>query len=249
MYYDRNCKSLPALNVGDPVIICDNNNSRCRGTVIGRANTPRSYIIENKFGSRYRRNRRHLKQIVKPDPLLSKNEDHHDQNNLISEPDGDDSSPDEVERTSKERSIILTRSRAKKLKYATLDLGDQAIKTALLKKTETGFIEEDKRGKHKNHPKVDLAVKESVVQFIHSIPRIESHYLRAQTTREYILSERSLADIYRDYKDLRQATYHLLLNQHFSGYSTSTLTSDFLVQKKICVICVRVIKMQMPKKK
>ncbi|CAK1554172.1 unnamed protein product [Leptosia nina] len=116
IYYDRNCKSLPALNVGDPVIICDNNNSRCRGTVIGRANTPRSYIIENKFGSRYRRNRRHLQQIVKPDPLLSKNEDHHDQNNLISEPDGDDSSPDEVERTSKERSIILTRSRAKKLK-------------------------------------------------------------------------------------------------------------------------------------
>ncbi|GFY65915.1 hypothetical protein TNIN_16011 [Trichonephila inaurata madagascariensis] len=65
---------------------------------------------------------------------------------------------------------------------------------------ESGFIEVEQRGKHKNHSRVDPAVKDSVVQFISSIPRVES----AQTTREYIQSDRSLADIYRDFKDLRQ---------------------------------------------
>lgn len=88
---------------------------------------------------------------------------------------------------------------------ATLDLGDQIIKTALRKKSEAGFIEGEQRGKHKNHPTLDPAIKKSVFQIINSIPRIESHYLRAQTTREYIKRERSLADIYRDYKALRQA--------------------------------------------
>ncbi|CAH1098832.1 unnamed protein product [Psylliodes chrysocephalus] len=122
---------------------------------------------------------------------------------------------------------------------ATLDLGDQAIKTALMKKSEARFIEGEQRGKHKNYPTVDPAVEESVVQFINSIPRVESHYLRAQTTREYIQSERSFANIYQDYKYLRQAN-----NWPFA--SESTFQRIFNVQfniglfspkKYLCDLC------------
>lgn len=67
-----------------------------------------------------------------------------------------------------------------------LNINDRPISTALKKKTENGFSIDDKREKHCNHPKVNPAIEESVRTFINAIPRIESHYLRAQTTREYI---------------------------------------------------------------
>ncbi|XP_060810750.1 uncharacterized protein K02A2.6-like [Amyelois transitella] len=58
-YYNQNCKKLPDLEKGDDVI-CIEGKQRSRGTVVGVANTPRSYIIQNRLGNRYRRNRRHL---------------------------------------------------------------------------------------------------------------------------------------------------------------------------------------------
>ncbi|KOB77744.1 hypothetical protein OBRU01_03615 [Operophtera brumata] len=61
IYYDQHCKELPELNVGDDVIMLENNNKKIRGTVLGKAATPRSYIVKNRIGI-YRRNRRHLIQ-------------------------------------------------------------------------------------------------------------------------------------------------------------------------------------------
>ncbi|XP_049886444.1 uncharacterized protein LOC126380910 [Pectinophora gossypiella] len=59
MYYDKHSKPLPELDVGDDVIMIEKN-KRMRGKVIAKASTPRSYIIKNKKGIMYRRNRQHL---------------------------------------------------------------------------------------------------------------------------------------------------------------------------------------------
>lgn len=48
-------------------------------------------------------------------------------------------------------------------------------------------------------------VKNRLRQFINNIPRVDSHYLRAQTTREYIESGKSLTDLYMDYKEFRES--------------------------------------------
>ncbi|KAG5879687.1 hypothetical protein JTB14_006472 [Gonioctena quinquepunctata] len=88
--------------------------------------------------------------------------------------------------------------------WATLDHNDRPIRTALSKKTDNGFLEPDGRGKHGHQPTVDPEIKESIKTFINSIPRIESHYLRAQTTREFIESSKCLADLYRDYREERE---------------------------------------------
>lgn len=45
---------------------------------------------------------------------------------------------------------------------------------------------------------------QSVKEHINSIPRIESHYLRAQSTREFIEGGKTLAQLYRDYKALSE---------------------------------------------
>lgn len=122
---------------------------------------------------------------------------------------------------------------------STLDLNDRVIKTALSKKSESGIIEGELRGKHGNQPTIDPQVKQSVIDFINSLPRIESHYLRAQTTREFICSDKSLADLYRDYKALREnqgllfasaSTFNRIFNTDFN-------ISFFIPKKDQCDLC------------
>lgn len=81
---------------------------------------------------------------------------------------------------------------------ATLDITDSPIRT-VLSKNNNGFLEADGQGKHGNHKKVDLEIKEGIRSFINRIPRVESHYTRSKSTREYIEGNKSIASIYRDY--------------------------------------------------
>ena len=122
---------------------------------------------------------------------------------------------------------------------ATLNINDRPIRTALEKKTEKGFLTDDKRGKHGNQPKVNPEIKESVRTFINAIPRIESHYLRAQTTREYIDSSKNLADLHRDYKDDREKQQlpfanSVMFNRIFNGEYN---ISFFVPKKDQCDFC------------
>ncbi|CAG4946315.1 unnamed protein product [Parnassius apollo] len=117
----------------------------------------------------------------------------------------------------------------------------KAIQTALSKVSESGVIQGDLGGKHGHQPTIDPQIKQSVIDFINSIPKIESHYLRAQTKRQYISSEKSLADIYRDYKQLREkdglaiatsSTFNRIFNTEFN-------ISFFVPNKDQCDLCER----------
>ncbi|KAJ8944032.1 hypothetical protein NQ314_009564 [Rhamnusium bicolor] len=63
----------------------------------------------------------------------------------------------------------------------------------------SGIIPEDKRGRHGNHKKMDEEIIESVKKHIDSIPRVESHYLRQNTTREFIPGELTISEMHRNY--------------------------------------------------
>ncbi|CAG5028681.1 unnamed protein product [Parnassius apollo] len=124
---------------------------------------------------------------------------------------------------------------------STLGMSYKAIQTALSKVSESGVIQGDLRGKHGHQPTIDPQIKQSVIDFINSIPKIESHYLRAQTKRQYISSEKSLADIYRDYKQLREkdglaiatsSTFNRIFNTEFN-------ISFFVPKKDQCDLCER----------
>lgn len=116
MYYDYHSKKLPELSVGDDVIMLEHNNERMRGTVVGKASTPRSYIIKNKIGI-YRRNRRHL---IKSVPVNM--EDTHENSFVTSDDEyisGVEDSEYETSKNLKESSLEaysppLTRSKAKR---------------------------------------------------------------------------------------------------------------------------------------
>ncbi|CAH1114942.1 unnamed protein product [Psylliodes chrysocephalus] len=49
---------------------------------------------------------------------------------------------------------------------------------------ENGFLKEENRGKHDNHPQLDEDLVQAIKNHINSIPRMESHYVRANTERD-----------------------------------------------------------------
>ena len=70
-YFDKTSKSLPPLKKGDTVRFKkDPTSPWVPATIYAKHDTPRSYIIETSNGSRYRRNRIHLRQTqdLRPDP-------------------------------------------------------------------------------------------------------------------------------------------------------------------------------------
>lgn len=124
---------------------------------------------------------------------------------------------------------------------ATLDITDRAIKTVVQKSSnKEGMLSLDNSGKHNSHKTVDSSVKESVRQHINSIPRIESHYCRANSKRQYIEDGKSISDLHRDYvkeqkeKGLPYANY--LMYYHI--FNDEFNISFFQPKKDQCEDCV-----------
>lgn len=87
---------------------------------------------------------------------------------------------------------------------ATLAISHTAITTVLKKQLqcESGkVVDSDKRGLHKNHRKVSEDVKNTIRNHIRTIPRVESHYCRSHSSKEYIEGSKTIADLHRDYEE------------------------------------------------
>lgn len=115
----------------------------------------------------------------------------------------------------------------KKYFKATFDISDRPIKTVVEKTKMCGALELDKRGKHDKHHSVDPALKDGIKKHIDSIPKIESHYCRADTSRVYIDGGKTIADLHRDYvsacnsKGLPSANYIMFYNIFTREYNIS----------------------------
>lgn len=130
----------------------------------------------------------------------------------------------------------------KKFLLNTLGIADRTLRTVIENKTNDDYLgvaPSDKRGKHGKQHKIDPEVLESVRIHINSISRIESHYLRAHTTREYIDGGLTVADLHRDYKRMRESsnqegatydTYFRIFNNEFN-------ISFFVPKKDQCDVC------------
>jgi hypothetical protein len=120
----------------------------------------------------------------------------------------------------------------------TLAISNRWIRTVNTKERD-GFLEEDFRGKHGQQRKLDPEIHASVRAHINSIPRIESHYCRANTSREFIENSKSVADIHRDYKLSREeaglpaATYNTFNNIFKDEFNLSF----FKRKKDLCNLC------------
>ncbi|XP_060809417.1 uncharacterized protein LOC132903927 [Amyelois transitella] len=123
----------------------------------------------------------------------------------------------------------------------TLGINDRPIRTVIEKFNSTGIIEPELRGKHKNHgTKVSAELLATVKRHIDSIPRIESHYLRQQTSREYIEGGKTLTDLYRDYKKdcEKNGSDYVKINIYRKVFKEDFNISFFTPKKDRCEDCV-----------
>lgn len=83
----------------------------------------------------------------------------------------------------------------------TLDINDRPIRTVISKQNKIAdvLLEEDRRGKHGQQKKVSKGIRDDIEQFIESIPKIESNYTRANTSKHFIESSKTVTDLHRDY--------------------------------------------------
>lgn len=96
---------------------------------------------------------------------------------------------------------------------ATLDITIRMIRTTLENQSETGVIDSNHRGRKVGKSILNDSLTQSVKDHINSILQIESHYFRAQSTREFIKGEKTLTQLYRDYKALSESNNKLFVKE------------------------------------
>lgn len=80
----------------------------------------------------------------------------------------------------------------------TLAISERVVRTSMEKLSEVGTVELDKRGgRVENNQQRDELIRELVNQHIDRFPRIESHFCRQNTNREYLCSDLSLTKMHR----------------------------------------------------
>lgn len=122
---------------------------------------------------------------------------------------------------------------------ATLDISDRMIFTVQNRINENDFSFNDFRGTHQHHKKFDSEIRAAIMEHINSIPKVQSHYLRASTTKEYIEGNKTIKDLYNDFKVDREKenkpagtyiTYYKIFNNEFN-------MSFFQPKKDQCDLC------------
>ncbi|CAG9765951.1 unnamed protein product [Ceutorhynchus assimilis] len=80
----------------------------------------------------------------------------------------------------------------------TLDISDRVVRTALEKTSTLGLVDLDKRGGRKSEAIMarDIQIRYDIEKHIDRFPRMESHYCRASSSREYLHPDLSVSKMY-----------------------------------------------------
>ncbi|KAJ0170598.1 hypothetical protein K1T71_013969 [Dendrolimus kikuchii] len=124
----------------------------------------------------------------------------------------------------------------------TLQIGEQMVYTALEKvKLDEGF--KDNRGVHNNRPrKMNTTTEFSIKTHIELFPKVESHYTRKTSKREYLSGNLNISKMYRfysewfanqNYNDVKMATKR----QYETVFNTNYNYSFFKPKKDQCPSC------------
>lgn len=121
----------------------------------------------------------------------------------------------------------------------TLGVSSFVIHTSTRKTSPGGSIQNDKRGKHGKQPRIDVTVRESIKNHINSFPRIESHYRRADSQRNYIDGSLNLASMYRLYVEECKKNGMPSAKRHMyeTVFNTEFNISFFKPKKDQCSLC------------
>lgn len=80
----------------------------------------------------------------------------------------------------------------------TLGISEQTARTAFSKLSQTGTLEDERRGGRQSKTVIarDAIIQEAVRNHINRFPRVESHFCRSSTSREYLNSDLTVQKMY-----------------------------------------------------
>lgn len=83
----------------------------------------------------------------------------------------------------------------------TLGISEKTMRTALSKRTEEGVIQPERRGgRHEMLKENDAKLRASALEHIQKFPRMESHFCRQSTSREYLHPDLTVKKMYHFYQ-------------------------------------------------
>lgn len=134
---------------------------------------------------------------------------------------------------------------------ATLGIGEKFAQVVLAKITDTGIVAEDKRGGRQSQKIIEAEnqEREKINQHIDRFPRVESHYCRASSNREYLNSELTLSKMNEMYKAENEGQIH---QSSFSTYRRVFKAKNLSFhhpKKDQCSLCNSYLKGDKEKKK
>ena len=121
----------------------------------------------------------------------------------------------------------------------TLDVSPGIVDTALKKRTPLcGITENDKRGKYQHRPNtIPLPVINDVKDHIDSFPRIESHYCRKSSKKEYLEGDLSIKKLYELYViKCQQENVVQLTRQYRVNKQSNSVLSRISINLVYCLV-------------
>ena len=101
-------------------------------------------------------------------------------------------------------------------------------------------LEEEKRGRHGKQKKLAHRIKEGAREHINSIQRVVSHYIRADSSREYFEGSLDLSTLYCMYVEKCNSDEDAVAKSMFTKpHFTQNLTQGFITLRRINVCCAR----------
>lgn len=89
------------------------------------------------------------------------------------------------------------------------------IKTTFSKENQNGWIEADKRSKHRNQKCVDQQRGNPVISNIKSFKVLASHYVWKTTTSQFVPSEMSIKEMHQPYVEYCNSNNYEVLSYDF----------------------------------
>lgn len=107
-------------------------------------------------------------------------------------------------------------------------------------KMNDGFLLNDLRGKHKHHKKLNPELLDDIRKHISMIPKIESHYVRATTSKQYIGGDKTIKDLYNDFVTQQTETNRDKGNYmaYYKIFSNEFNLGFYQPKKDQCDLCV-----------
>jgi hypothetical protein len=122
----------------------------------------------------------------------------------------------------------------------TLSITDRVTRTAISKLTNEGSVEKDKRGGRQSKVIIDRdkKIRQMIDNHIAKFPRVESHYCRADTTKEYLHPSLNLPKLYNMFvSELKESDEKPSYSTYVRVFKTKNLAFHH-PKKDQCSLCI-----------